>query len=367
MNLRVLKSAALALSMAMLLVSCGGRKVERSGVYFSPVNDPVCDSVLTVCKAFNLKGAELFSMPVSNAKVMILLDRKSYQDIAVKVIDTYTSKVVYERRASKNSDGSVNITFAVYDAQTGKARAEFSGQMARSSLSSYSYSSGSGVDWKNDPYQSFLNRYSYTGVRTGDIQIYQSGSTKLSSDMRLNDFLVSSHDYWPNGQVWIEKTYDRTNGKLTMASNFREDGTPGPVMELISLLNDRWLFFSCNLYSYGDPMYLVLRADRDDWRHGGAVVVTSSDKLQKRYYKYAKANYYVDEYSSVLSLNNIYREYAYGNSTIALNYSGNSRENFCLSGYFDDGDYAYFTYETGLRHLSTFKRHIRRDYKNHMD
>lgn len=347
------------------VVSCaenGSRTIETNGVDFSPVEDPVCEVVQSLCSDFDMKESSLFTDSFSDCNVTITLEKNRYMATDVNVFDG-SMIFQYERSLSKVDEETYQATFKVERRtfEFSKTVAEFSGTLHTNDFKDFNEEEfakqTSKINWKEIEYDDVIDTYSFDEVIVGELSFFDkeedTGDKIKRHSIEINDSYVTISDYWPNGQTKIFKVYKQGEKGIIAAGIFNEDGSRGNPVASLSLRDDRWVGFTSNIYNrfYGN-LYLVLRARKDDWHTGKAITCYSESGCRKDYTIYEQGVYEITDSRHIRLHMKTDRGYS---NTYILSVAGAGEEDPYLSG--DYGN-IFARFETDLEMGYWFKHSL---------
>ena len=287
-----------------LFVGCTDKKTTKDA-YFSSEDDPIFRIVKDLCSNFDVKENSIFKPEhYSDCIVTLGMEPKRHLTTSVKSVYTSTNKVLYRRSLSKINSKQYKASFKCYNSTDNYIIAQFSGVFH--TIDGFDNDNNSEelsrIDWNNLGYYESLNRYSnvFNEIVSGNLYLYvkNDGVRKphISCTVEILENQVIVTYYWASGQKKLVKEYNRDNKEIKRALNYNDDGSRGNPMEIAFLTNDRWIGFSSNLYNTKtrDKIYLILRAEKEDWRFGKVFVCESSSRCSSDYIYSSKGEYVID-------------------------------------------------------------------------
>ena len=211
--------------------------------------------------------------------------------MSVVVTDPESGKPMYERYLEDKGEGYYNINLKFYNSEGSYILAECFGELNdfRTELE------------KEREDVTYENCFENQHLSYAHDTLYFSNGTYTTKAIKQDNLAgeLRVTDYWSNGQTKLFKKYvaEEDKWKIKEAANYKEDGSDGNPIEIYTLLKGRWIGFSSNLYRTwsNEPIYLILRPSKDDWRKGRAFVCSSSSACKTDYRFYEKGSYSIDE------------------------------------------------------------------------
>ena len=355
----------------IFLTGCSGKTITTKNTDFSAEEDPICRIVKDLCSDYDVEERTVLGSDYDDCKVSVTLEPERYLATNVKASSNETKGLIYERSITKIDDESFNAVFKLYNPAQNNVIADFTGVVYTDVFEDFNEEqfkeSIKEINWKEVGYYDCLRNYYFEKVISGDLKFYtkNEGAKEPSviNHVEISDYQVITTDYWTNGQKKLVKEYNREDEEITAAYNYNEDGSRGNPLEVASLINDRWIGFTSNLQNTRtqENLYLVLRTEEGDWRHGKVMICNSGSGCQSDYTVYQKGDYDIDSSNHIRFFNMKNSRGGYANEC-RLSIEGDSMTNITFRGTFDDIS-TRFVSDLNMKNKSWFKSSLRSKHK----
>lgn len=330
---------------AILLTGCSGKTITFNNTDFSAYTDPVFDIVRELCSDFDVEERSVLSSSFYDCKVSVTLEPEKYLATTVRSSSNETKSIVYERSITKIDDETYNAEFKLYNPVPNYVISDFLGVVHADALGDFDEEqfkeSFKDINWENGDYYDCFNAYYFNKVISGELKFYtkKDGLKEplVTKAIQISDYQVIVTDYWDNGQKKIVKEFNRNDREITAAYNYNEDGSIGNPLEIAALINDRWIGFTSNLHDNWtkEQVYLILRTEKGDWRHGKVMICHSESGCQSDYTCIYKGDYEIDDSMHIRLYNMKNNRGNYANEG-RLSIEGDSMTNITIRGVYDD-------------------------------
>lgn len=343
-------AAGVALLAILLCVLLGGghKTFKEKHAPFVAINDPVLQLVSSCYSDFSSEFNWSLDTVFEDCKVEMEYDSKKDLVTSIVVVDNVSGDTVYERQFKQIIDGEYDVIAKFYG-ESDFPLVELTGVFSR----------GTWVAKRKDvDYNNCLEGHELTYV-AGDLKFYDNAG--VSKSIKYEDG-IEVKDYWANGQEKLVKKYSYDKKwKIKDAYNYNEDGSPGNPFEIYTLLKGRWIGFSSNLVQTWsqEPLYLILRPSKDDWRKGRAFVCCSRSSCKNDYRFMEKGQYSIDE-SGYIKLHSL-KDSGGRKGVVKRLKIGGTASKLTLSGKYDSNS-SHFVSDINVNSRSWFRKSIQSKY-----
>lgn len=353
----ILGAVALILGAAVLLfVILGGsiKTFKGENVQFSPIDDPVCEAVYNFSNQFDKEHLPILKDTLSGCNVTVTYDSEKDLVTSVVVTDNVNGNLVYERHLEEKGDGYYDVNLKYYDAYDNHILTECCGELDDNRVE---------LEQKREDV-SYENCFENQQLSYLHDSLYFFNGVYTTMAIKNDCGVVDVTDYWSNGQVKLFKKYvcDDDTWGISEARNYKEDGSEGNPIEIHTLLKGRWMGFSSNLVRTwnSEPIYLILRPSKDDWRKGRVFVCSSGSSCKNDYYFMEKGQYTIDD-SDYIKFHSMKNNSGRKVDSKRLKISG-SPSRIVLTGSYDKIS-SRFVSEINVNSRSWFRKSIQSKYK----